>query len=119
MSNNPVDIERLRAFSDGSLEGLRNLVTWYLEEAALQIRDLTAAIEERSAEKLQRAAHTCGGSSGACGMHGLAQLLNALEALGREGRFDDAPRLAAEAARELERIGQYLESNLDERGASA
>ena len=109
----PVDLERLREMTDDDPKSRRELVDLYLAQAEELMQALQAARQAGSARDLERAAHILGGSSSTCGMTGLVAPLRELEQLGSAGRLPENEQLLTEARRQLDRIRQFLATQMD------
>jgi HPt (histidine-containing phosphotransfer) domain-containing protein len=105
----PVDMERLMEFTDGSAENLRELVILYLTQTTEQMDKLHQAVATGNAAEVRRVAHSCAGASATCGMRHLVPLLRELERQGREGKLTNAGDLFEQAGREFKRIRLFLE----------
>jgi HPt (histidine-containing phosphotransfer) domain-containing protein len=84
-------IERIREMqkrgASGLLPRLRRL---YLENSARLVTSIEAALKAAEAEALRNAAHTLKSASGNLGAASLARSCAEIEALGRDGRIDEA-----------------------------
>jgi CheY-like chemotaxis protein len=105
----PVDMDRLLEFTDGSADNLRELVVLYLTQTAEQFEKLQAAVAAGNATEIRRVAHSCAGASATCGMTHLVPLLRELERQGRECKLTNADDVFAQAGREFKRIQLFLE----------
>ncbi|HYT59424.1 MAG TPA: response regulator [Haliangiales bacterium] len=116
----PVDIDRLVEMAGGDAAGVRELIDLYLNQTVEQLRGLKAAIESTAVPEVERIAHKAAGASATCGMNSIVPSLRELERQGREGKLSNAPALAEQASKELERIRCFLENwQKSEGGASA
>jgi HPt (histidine-containing phosphotransfer) domain-containing protein len=104
----PVDLVWLSECTDGDAEAMKAMVDLYQNRTAVQLGELDAAIAADSATDVRRIAHACVGSSGTCGMGGMAQIFKRLEKMGGSGKLVDAAPIAAEARAEFERVKQFL-----------
>ena len=104
----PVDVERLREFTSGNPEQLRELVAIYLAQANELIESLDLAIQAGSAKEVENLAHKFCGSSSTCGMTAIVPLLHELELSGRAGQLSDARQLQAQARKQLDHIQCFL-----------
>jgi CheY-like chemotaxis protein len=104
----PVDMERLLDFANGDPANLRELVDLYLQQTSKQLLQLATAVEDKNSDSVKRVAHSCSGASSTCGMAGMVPLLRELERQGNEGLQPNAPQLAADVAREFDRIQSFL-----------
>jgi len=104
----PVDMERMVNMSEGTEEGLRELVALYLEQTSEQFVQLEAAISKSDAESVRSLAHSCVGASATCGMNGIVPLLRELERQGHAGTLTNAAQVYEQAAREFTRIKEFL-----------
>ena len=105
----PVDLERLLEFTDGSPDNLRELVDLYLTQTTEQLEKLRAALAASDAAEVRRVAHSCAGASATCGMRHLVPFLRELERQGRDGKLLNAAEVFEQAAREFKRIQLFLE----------
>ncbi|MDX1953592.1 MAG: response regulator [Verrucomicrobiota bacterium] len=108
----PVNMERLKQFTDGTAAGMRELIDLYLGQTARQMIDLRAAVKSGVAEAICRLAHSSAGSSGTCGMSRLAELLKEMENAAAGGELGPSKRLMEEADLEFERIQNFLKGYL-------
>lgn len=106
--NPPVDMERLRELTDGTENGLRELVNLYLEQTTMQLEQLQKAVAENQTAEVRRIAHSCAGASATCGMNEIVPLLREMERQGFENQLTSAPALCADALREFARIRAFL-----------
>ena len=104
----PVDLERLTDLAGGGTEELRGLVELYLTQTTEQLAVMKAAILAGNSNELRRVSHSCVGASATCGMQGLVAPLRELEAMGDAARLQDSMRSWEQAAREFERVRQFL-----------
>ena len=104
----PVDMERLRELTDGTEDGLRELVNLYLEQTTTQMEQLQKAVRENQPVEVRRIAHSCAGASATCGMNEIVPLLRELELQGFEGKLTTAEKLGDDAVREFARIRTFL-----------
>jgi HPt (histidine-containing phosphotransfer) domain-containing protein len=114
---NPIDLTRLRDFSDGTESGLRELAALFvthMEECLLAIR---RGVAEWDGEVIRSEAHRGAGTFGACGAQPLAALLVDLEKLGAAQNVDEALALLPEVAGEVDRVREFLEATLESRDA--
>lgn len=107
-----VDLARLREFSDGTPEGLRELVEIFLSDSAQTMRELAAAVREGAAAQVELLAHRAGGSSAACGAARLSDLLFDLERLGRARAVAGAGDVMRAAEAEFVEIQAVLGAHL-------
>jgi CheY-like chemotaxis protein len=105
----PVDMDRLMEFTDGSAENLRELVALYLTQTTEQLDKLRAALAAPDPCEVRRVAHSCAGASATCGMRNLVPLLRELERQGREGKLTNAESIFEQANLEFKRIRSFLE----------
>ena len=104
--SDPVDLERLREFSDGTNDGVRMLAGLFLdqlEEAARALRRSAGARME-----LETIAHRTGGTAGACGADALAGVLLNIESMAQAGQVEQAAGLLPQLERELAAVRQFL-----------
>jgi HPt (histidine-containing phosphotransfer) domain-containing protein len=106
----PVDLERLREFSDGTSDGVRTLAALFLDELEQAHRALGRAAAANRSSELESIAHRAGGSAGACGASTLAGVLLHIESMARAGQMDQAARLLAQFEAELTAVQQFLQN---------
>ena len=104
----PIDLARLRDFSDGTDAGMRELADMFMEHMADCAAALRPAVAEGRADVIRAEAHRASGTAGACGAQELAALLAALEAAGAEGRTGDAPGLMQRIDKETARVRAFF-----------
>ena len=106
----PIDFVRLREFSDGTPEGLRDLCTMFLDHLREVTGVLRGAAADGRAEVLRVEAHKAAGTAGACGARGLCALLTALESAAVAGQLDQAAALMRTIDEEVARVTVALEA---------
>ena len=104
----PIDVERLRQFSDGSPEGLRQLVQMLLDQVGETSADLRRAVVQARPDALSAIAHRAAGRAGACGARDLAGVLKRLEELGGTAGLDGIDAVMKEADVEFVRLQDFL-----------
>ncbi|MBI4026032.1 MAG: response regulator [Verrucomicrobia bacterium] len=108
----PVDMETLRGVTDGTEDGVRELVDLYLRQTRELLEQLDAALRNGDASETRRTAHKCAGSSAICGATNIVPPLRELERMGNEGCLDGAPAIALKINREFERLEAFLQSHI-------
>ena len=112
---NPIDLPRLRDFSDGTEAGLRELAALLITHMDECLAALRRGAAEQDAETIRIEAHRGAGTFGACGAQSLSALLAGLEHAA--GELAEAvarlPQIEAEAAR----VRAYLAATLPAAGA--
>jgi len=111
---NPIDLARLRDFSENTGEGLREFVALFLTHMAELVKTLGAAVAAKDAAAIRSEAHRGTGTAGACGAKALAALFLELEALGAAQRVEEAAALMPQVDEELSRVRHYLDLTLDQ-----
>ena len=106
----PVDLERLREFSDGTDDGVRTLASLFLDELEEAARALERSVGMRT--ELETIAHRTGGTAGACGAVTLAGVLLNIESMARAGQVEQAAGLLPQLERELTAVRQFLRIEL-------
>jgi HPt (histidine-containing phosphotransfer) domain-containing protein len=104
----PIDAARLREFSDGTSEGLKQLSEMFVAHMVESANALRPAVDRASAEEIRLRAHQAAGTAGACGAQRLAGLLTRLERLGAEGQLEGATQLMMEIDEEVARVRAFL-----------
>ena len=107
---NPIDLARLREFSDGTPDGLRQLAEMFLTHMAETTSALRPAVTNARADIIRAEAHKAAGTAGACGARHLGELLTRLETLGAEQRLDGTAEVLEEIETELARLRAFLEA---------
>jgi HPt (histidine-containing phosphotransfer) domain-containing protein len=110
----PIDLTRLRDFSDGTEAGLRDLAALFvthMEECLLAIR---RAAEEGDGAVIRAEAHRGAGTFGACGAQPLAALLLDVERFGAAQQVDEAAALLPAVESEVARVREFLEATLEQ-----
>lgn len=108
----PVDMVWLKECTDDDADAMKAMVDLYLTRTTAQLTELDAAIAADSASDVRRIAHACVGSSGTCGMTGMAQIFKRLEKMGGSGKLVDAAPIASEARAEFERVKVFVAENV-------
>ena len=104
----PVDFIWLKECTDNDTDAMKAMLDLYMERTTAQLGQLDSAIAADSASDVRRIAHACVGSSGTCGITGMAQIFKRLEKMGASGKLVDAASIAAEARAEFERVKKFL-----------
>jgi CheY-like chemotaxis protein/HPt (histidine-containing phosphotransfer) domain-containing protein len=112
-AEDPVDLNRLRGFSDGDLQSLRELASLYLTQTSQQLEQLEAAVLAKSPDDVRRLAHSSAGASAACGVRNLVPILRELERLGAGKNLDGSEAGVQSAQKEFERVRIFLTKRLD------
>lgn len=102
----PLDLDRIREASDGDSEFMRQLVEVYLDDTAMRLRALQAAVESGDVTAMRKNAHQLKGSSANIGATALCELARQIERLGQSNNVAGAAELVAELRRELARLQQ-------------
>jgi signal transduction histidine kinase/HPt (histidine-containing phosphotransfer) domain-containing protein len=108
----PVDLPRLLDLTDGSRDGLQELMTLFFNQTTTQLGELAEVIKSAQAGEVRRVAHSCAGAGATCGMRRLAALLREIEANAINGDLARAPELLAAAESEFARIKLFMEPHL-------
>jgi CheY-like chemotaxis protein len=111
-STDPVNLERLLEFSDGDMEGLREMAALYLTQTAQQLEQLEAAALIGSADEVRRLAHSSAGASATCGVRLLVPVLRELERQGSEKNLANSAALVQQAHQEFECVREFLEKHV-------
>ncbi|MEP6918407.1 MAG: Hpt domain-containing protein [Acidobacteriota bacterium] len=82
------DLDFWRDLSEGTDESGRELLELYLTDTGAQISLMISGLAQGRSEDVACAAHTCAGSSGTCGVDGLARLFRQIEYEARDARHD-------------------------------
>ena len=104
----PVEMARLNELTDGSVDGLRELVELYFNQTTKQFAQIKAAIAANQAEEVRRVAHSCAGASATLGMKRLGQLMRDLEKTGAAGALTEATRICEDAGGEYILVKKFL-----------
>jgi HPt (histidine-containing phosphotransfer) domain-containing protein len=108
--DNILDLAALMDRLGGDRELLQELIGLYMEDEPGLLAQIAAAVNNRQADALRRAAHTLKGSVGnfcAPGAHAAAA---ALEAAGRDGVFDGIETLHERMIAEFDRVRVALQA---------
>jgi HPt (histidine-containing phosphotransfer) domain-containing protein len=106
------NFERLRDISMGDDEFAGELVRIFLDDTAVQIERLRAAVESADCNEAAEAAHRMKGAGGNVGAEIFAAACGEIETAGRTGRADALCGGLAGAQRELARARELFESEL-------
>ena len=110
----PIDLARLRDFSDGTETGLRDLAALFVTHMEECLLALQRAVEARDAAAIRSEAHRGAGTFGACGAQPLAALLIDVEKLGAAQQVDDAAALLPAVESEVARVREFLRATLEQ-----
>ena len=105
----PIDLARLRDFSDGTDNGMRELARMFLQHMDECLAAVRTAVAAGDWGSVRTEAHRGGGTAGACGAGELAAMLLQLEALALERRAEDAVALIPGVERELAQVSRFLD----------
>ena len=112
----PIDLARLRDFSDGTDQGMRELAGLFLSHLEECVAALRAGMQTGDSERLRTEAHRAAGTAGACGAHALAALLNGLETTEAGERAAAAQASVPEIEAELSQVRRFLSASLGHAG---
>jgi signal transduction histidine kinase/HPt (histidine-containing phosphotransfer) domain-containing protein len=115
----PVEMDRLKDLTDGSLENLRELVELFFKQTTQQLQQLEAAARANKADDVRRVAHSCAGASATLGMTRLVPMFRDLEKQGASGTLTNATQVCENAVREFKIIQQFLAAQTDPAAAPA
>ena len=104
----PVEMDRLKDLTDGSVDNLRELVELFFKQTAQQLEQLEAAARANKADDVRRVAHSCAGASATLGMTRLVPMFRDLEKQGASGTLTNAAQVCENAVREFKVIQQFL-----------
>jgi CheY-like chemotaxis protein/HPt (histidine-containing phosphotransfer) domain-containing protein len=104
----PVDLERLKSFTDGSRENMVELVTLYLDQTSKQIEDFCRAAKSGDLDAAKKLAHTASGSSATCGVNHLSILLREAERLAASNAASELLELSPKVDTEFKRVEKFL-----------
>ena len=108
----PVDLARLREFSDGTEEGFRTLTCLFLADVDEVTLALARAIEQCAMAEVAAVAHRAGGTAGACGAAALAEALFRMESAAHVHRAGDATALWPAVEQELAAVRRFLAATI-------
>lgn len=111
-----LDWERALENADGSEELLMELVEIFLDELPGMMRQVRAAIDERDAPALQRAAHSLKGSARIFVALPATEAALELETMGARGDLSGAEERWVVLGHEIERLTAALAERKDRRG---
>ena len=94
---NPIDLTRLRDFSDGTESGLRDLAALFVTHMEECLRAISRGVAGQDAEVIRTEAHRGAGTFGACGAQPLAALLAEVETARRRAASRRGVGAGAEA----------------------
>jgi HPt (histidine-containing phosphotransfer) domain-containing protein len=106
----PVDLEGFRAVmrEAGVEEVVSTTVEIYLSEAPAIFRQIDEAVSHADSEEVRRAAHSLKSASGNIRAGRLADLLQVMEVLGKEGDLEAVRSAYPELRGEYEAVMEYL-----------
>lgn len=96
-----IDWERLRSFSDGTEENLRELVTLYVDQTESQMQQLRDGIKVQDWVAVRKVSHSAAGSSGTCGFMRLNAFFKRIEGLVMENQTAAASAVFESLEREI------------------
>jgi two-component system sensor histidine kinase/response regulator len=109
-SDRSFDVSAALEMTGGDTELLKELADLFLEEYPKLLGSLRAAIEEKSAKKIEMAAHKLKGSTSGFGAKVAVEKAFGMEKLGRQGDVEGAEK----ALRELEEAFEPLLGELED-----
>lgn len=104
----PVDMDWLRECADCDVETMKAMVTLYFSQTEKLLAEMDVAIHAHSSADVRRIAHACSGSSGACGIVGMAQLMRLLEKMAADGQLENTATIVAAVKVEVVRAKTFL-----------
>ena len=107
----PVDLDRVREFIDGTGETLQGVSHLFLADYDEKVPELADAADRRAAAAIEKLAHRVRGTASACAADRLADVLLEMEFLAREGKADAAAAIMPSVARELRAIRAFLSTS--------
>ena len=112
--SDPVDVQRLVEFSDGTESGLRTLIDIFISDSASTLDDLSRAVADGDSDAIRLLAHRAGGSCSACGARRLSSLLLRLEHPPAAGRSRPADvETMGEVLGEFEAVERFLHAYME------
>lgn len=93
---------------DGEQSIVAELADMFLEDATSRIGTLRKAVEEGSAEDVQKLAHSLKGSSGNMGARRMQDICTELQEIGESGDLTNAPELLEQLEVEFDRVRPEL-----------
>src|SRR5215203_4711013 len=108
----PIDLTRLRDFSDGTESGLRDLAALFVTHMEECLLAISGGVAGQDAEVIRTEAHRGAGTFGACGAQPLAALLAEIERLGAAQHVDEVSALLPRLADEVARVREFLDATL-------
>jgi HPt (histidine-containing phosphotransfer) domain-containing protein len=109
-----VDMARLKEFTDGTPENMRELIELYLEQTSKQMEELKTAHQAGDVETIRKTAHSAAGSSGTCGIRALSELLREIERATTEDDLPRAGKFLPDALSEFQEVKNCLQEHLAE-----
>jgi HPt (histidine-containing phosphotransfer) domain-containing protein len=109
----PDVLDTLRQLNEpGQPDVLAEVLRLFLDDAPRRIQAIVAAVADRDAGALQRAAHTMKGAAGTIGATALQDACRTLEQMGRQQRVEGASIAIADLQREYGRVQEAIEQLL-------
>jgi HPt (histidine-containing phosphotransfer) domain-containing protein len=112
----PIDLGRLRDFSDGTDAGMRDLAGLFVAHLDECLEALRRGVATQDAEVIRTEAHRGAGTFGACGAQPLSALLVALEHSAAARQLPEATALLPQVEAEVVRVREFLDTALDPAG---
>ena len=113
----PIDLARLREFSDGTETGLRDLAGLFVTHMNECLEALRHGVDGQDAALIRTEAHRGAGTFGACGAQPLSALLAEVERLAAAGQLGEAVARLPLVEAEVARVRDFLESAFEPAGA--
>jgi two-component system sensor histidine kinase/response regulator len=111
-----LDRAAMLATVEQDLALLRELVEIFLAETPGLLAQIRSGVEEKNAERVERAAHTLKGAMLNFGARRACEVARQLETRGREARLDDAaplvPQLESEMTQACQALSDYLRKEI-------
>ena len=112
----PINLVRLRDFSDGTDAGMRQLADMFLTHMDECAEALADAVAGSRLDHVRAEAHRTAGTAGACGAQPLAQLLGTLETLDAQQLAEQAPALVKQIEEEMANVRAFFATIFEPRG---
>jgi HPt (histidine-containing phosphotransfer) domain-containing protein len=113
----PIDLARLRDFSDGTETGLRDLAGLFVTHLDECLEALRQGAAVQDAALMRTEAHRGAGTFGACGAQPLSALLSEVETLAATGQLPAAVARLPQVEAEVARVREFLDTALEPAGA--
>lgn len=111
LNETPLDLEQLDELARGDFAFQQELLTVFLEDSWLYLKEIKTALASQDGLTLARYAHQVKGSSATVAIKIMPELAAQLERLAKDGQFGEAKQVIAQLELILERVQAFISTS--------